>query len=48
MPDPPDVTLADYQTGGRAAIIRATDDAIRTLSKEGRIQRRHRIGKADE
>jgi hypothetical protein len=35
MPDLPDVTLADYQTGGRAAIIRATDDAIRTLSKEG-------------
>jgi hypothetical protein len=35
MPDLPDITLADYQTGGRAAIIRATDDAIRTLSKEG-------------
>jgi hypothetical protein len=35
MPDLPDVTLADYQTGGRAAIIRAKEDAIRTLSKEG-------------
>jgi hypothetical protein len=35
MPDIPDITLADYQAEGRAAIIRAKEDAIRTLSKEG-------------
>jgi hypothetical protein len=35
MPDLPDITLADYQTGGRAVITRTTEDAIWRMQQAG-------------
>jgi hypothetical protein len=40
MPDIPDITLADYHSHGRAAIVRAKEDAIRTLQQAGLPQER--------
>jgi hypothetical protein len=40
MPDIPDISLADYHSAGRAAIVQSIDDAIRTLSQAGVPQAR--------